>query len=64
MLKDNITKIGIGFILNMILLCFIMEFHFIIVSIIQMVFFTLLYTVIDKITNHNKRKRFNDNIFN
>ena len=49
MLRDNIIKVGIGFVFGSILLFFIQDLHFIIISLIQMFFFTVLYSSIDRI---------------
>lgn len=46
---QNIVKVIIGFIFGSILLYFIKDLHFLLISLIQMIFFTTLYTIIDKI---------------
>jgi hypothetical protein len=53
---DNLIKVSIGFVFGSILLMFIGEMNVWVISLIQMIFFTSLYSVLDILLNKIKKK--------
>ena len=51
-LSKNTIKVGLGFFAGLILLYFIHTWNFVIITIIQTIFFIGFYTCIDKILNY------------
>jgi heme O synthase-like polyprenyltransferase len=48
-IKKNLFKVSLGFVAGTILLYFIQDLNFIFISLFQLCFYTIFYTIIDKI---------------
>lgn len=57
MLRENLLKVGLGFIFGTVLMYYIQSYHFFVISLINMIFFTCFYTIIDKILKKLKNER-------